>query len=81
MNEIFEYFIFSNTALHIAIEKENIEVIKILLSDPNIDVNVKAIQNKRFLCNFETKNFDVIYNQLFQSNFKKTINFSNDIQK
>ena len=35
------YHINSNekTALHIAVEKRNVEIVKLLLSHPNIDVN------------------------------------------
>ena len=33
------------TALHMAIEKENIEIIKLLLSNPKIDVNLLFILN------------------------------------
>ena len=35
--------IFQKTALHVAIEKGNIEIIRILLSNPKIDVNIKYI--------------------------------------
>lgn len=31
------------TALHIAIEKENIEIVKLLLSRPEIDINILCI--------------------------------------
>ena len=31
------------TALHIAIEKENIEIVKLLLSHPEIDINILCI--------------------------------------
>ena len=39
------YFISNiyQTALHIAIEKENIEIIQLLLSHPDIDINCKCI--------------------------------------
>lgn len=32
---------FSKTALHIAVEKQNIEIIKLLLSNNNININIK----------------------------------------
>ena len=32
---------FYKTALHMAVEKENIEIIELLLSNPNIDINIK----------------------------------------
>ena len=33
----------NQTPLHIATEKENIEIINLLLSNPNIDINCKCI--------------------------------------
>lgn len=36
------FFIFVHrTALHIAIDKENMEIIKLLLENTNIDINLK----------------------------------------
>lgn len=35
----------SETALHYAIEKQNIEIVKLLLQNHNIDVNIKNIFN------------------------------------
>lgn len=43
---IFEWnlnFGFYETALHAAIENKNIDIVKILLENPKIDVNVKTI--------------------------------------
>ena len=37
---------FNETALIIAIEKDNIEIIKLLLFSNHIDVNLQCIQNK-----------------------------------
>ena len=34
---------FDGTALHIAIEKENIDIIKLLLSRDDIDINAKYL--------------------------------------
>lgn len=34
------------TALYIAVEKENVELVRILLSCPNIDVNSRSIEKK-----------------------------------
>lgn len=31
----------NKTALHIAVEKKNNEILKLLLSNPNIDTNIK----------------------------------------
>ena len=44
LSEIF-YFIIQKTILISAIEKENIELIKVLLSNSNIDPNCKLILN------------------------------------
>ena len=35
------YYLFQRTALHLAIENEQIEIIKLLLSRSDIDINVK----------------------------------------
>ena len=50
LNEIYiDFFMiflvinFQKAALHIAIEKENIEIVKILLSNKNIDVNLSTV--------------------------------------
>lgn len=37
------YLFFKKTALYMAVEKNNIDIIKILLDDPRIDVNSKSI--------------------------------------
>ena len=44
-NMIFNKIInkFYYTALHYAVEKENVEIVKLLLSNPYIDVNIKNI--------------------------------------
>lgn len=34
---------FNRTALHMAVERKNVEIIKLLLSRINIDINVKNI--------------------------------------
>lgn len=45
--------------MHIAIEKENQEIVKLLLSNEDIDVNVKSILN--------TKYFNLILKTYFYS--------------
>lgn len=50
------YFYFQKTALHIAVEKENVEIIQLLLSCGKIDVN---IANKIFISN--SIKFHLIY--------------------
>lgn len=39
-----KYFFFNKTALHIAVENENIEIVQYLSNDPNIDINARMIQ-------------------------------------
>lgn len=43
LNEIQTFFIFYRTALILAVEKGNLEIVKILLECPGIDVNMKSI--------------------------------------
>ena len=42
INEIF-MFHFNKTPLYIAVEKENIDILKLLISRPEIDLNIKSI--------------------------------------
>ena len=39
----FSFFSFYKTPLHIAIEKENIDIIKLLLSNEKLNVNLKSV--------------------------------------
>lgn len=39
----FLIFFFNRTALHIAVDKENKDIVQILLAYPEIDVNIKTI--------------------------------------
>lgn len=41
---------FYKTALIIAIEQENVEIVKLLLDHPDINVNIKSILNQPFEC-------------------------------
>lgn len=36
---------FQKTALFIAVENQNLDIIKLLLDHPNIDVNIKSVFN------------------------------------
>lgn len=45
--------IFYETTLYLAVENENIEIVKLLLSNDNIDVNVGYIFNYNFLWYFD----------------------------
>lgn len=41
--------------MQMAIDNENIKMVQLLLSHPNIDVNLKVICFQRFLWNYKTK--------------------------
>ena len=43
-----DFNVFQSTALAIAVEKRNIETIKLLLDNPKIDVNIKSIWKKKY---------------------------------
>lgn len=62
---IFFYILFHKTPLYKAIENENIEMVKILLTNKNIDVNRLNIQF-RFLIEFKISNFNYIQNHYYQ---------------
>ena len=40
---------FQKTPLHLAVEKENADIVRLLLSHPKIDVNTKSIKINYFL--------------------------------
>ena len=42
---IFNYFNVNKTALYFAVEKNNIEIVKLLLTNANIDVNIPCVFN------------------------------------
>lgn len=42
---IFNYFNVNKTALYAAVEKNNIEICKLLLTNANIDVNIPCVFN------------------------------------
>lgn len=56
------------TPLHIAVKKDNIDIVKFLLSNPRIDVNIKAICDKCFLISFKFDIINTIQKLLFQWN-------------
>lgn len=41
--------VFNEAALHIAVKNNSVDMVKLLLLQPNIDVNIKTIQNQIFL--------------------------------
>ena len=42
---IFNYFGVNKTALYAAVEKDNIEICKLLMTNANIDVNIPCVFN------------------------------------
>lgn len=40
LNEIYIYFFFNKTALYVAVEKGNIDIIKLLLTCDKLDLNI-----------------------------------------
>ena len=57
------------TALYLAVEKENIEIIKLLLNNDKIDVNIPYILILNFI-KFKIISFNHIQNHIFQWNSK-----------
>ena len=57
------------TALYSAVEKENIEIIKLLLNNDKLDINLGYILNI-FYIKFKIISFNYIQNQIFQWNSK-----------
>lgn len=49
---IFQFILLNQTPLCLAVKKENIEIIKILLAHKDIDVNILSILNKYFFIEF-----------------------------
>ena len=72
-NDIFQYnyhIIDSyKTALYLAVENENIEIIKLLLTNNRLDINVLNILYLFFL-KFHNIFFNIIQNHIFQWNSK-----------
>ena len=57
--------IFYKTALYLAVEKENIEIIKLLLNNDKLDINIINILNIFFI-KFKIISFNGIQNYIFQ---------------
>ena len=56
---------FYKTALYLAIEKENIEIVKLLLTNNKLDINQRNILNIFFFIKFKILFFNVIQNHIF----------------
>lgn len=54
-----------------AVEKGNLEIAKLLLANPTIDVNIETIFNFKIFIIFQYANFKISFkNQVFKSSFK-----------
>mgnify|MGYP002475902605 CR=1 FL=1 len=53
LNVISKILVIYQTALHIAIENDNIEIVQLLLTNPQIDVNIKASISNCLLLKFQ----------------------------
>ena len=62
-NEIIKYFY--KTALYLAVEKENIEIVKLLLNNNQLDINFLNIFNI-FYIKFKIISFNAIQNHIFE---------------
>ena len=51
------WFIFHKTALHLAIEKQNTEIVKLLLENEKLDINHLYIQNCQYFILFKNSLF------------------------
>ena len=62
-----------------AVEKKNVEIVKLLLANDKIDVNMGYISSFLFLIEFKIKNFNNIQNHIFQLDSKSylSITFKN----
>lgn len=71
MNEVFDFIY--KTSLHIAVEKRNNEIINLLLSKQEIDVNIKSIADFHILYHFKIEflmTFHNIHLTKFTNNLK-----------
>ena len=82
-NDIQNHNFFYKTALYSAVEKENIEIIKLLLNNDKIDVNIPYILILNFikfkiifLMEFIIKFFNEIQNHVFQLHSKSYLSIS-----
>ena len=62
------YLLFHKTALQIAVEKRNYEMIRLLLSREDLDVNLESISNQSLFISFYLIYSNIIFSHFFQSN-------------
>lgn len=56
------FYFFNIAPLYICVQKQNVEMVELLLTSEKIDVNIKSIQKKfNFLIEFNNKFFNSIY--------------------
>ena len=71
------FFSHQRASLYIAVKKENIELVKILLGQPGINVNQRNIMSQFFKYNYKISFFNDIYKKkkfiMFQLNFLNEI--------
>ena len=67
-NHIFErsFNIIYKSVLYLAVEKENIEIVKLLLNNDKLDINFRYIFIQFILIKFEIISFNGIQNHIFQ---------------
>ena len=81
----FNIIYFNKTALYLAVEKENIEIVKLLLTHNKLDINLGYILNIIFI-KFKIIFFNYIQNHIFQYYSKSYLStkfkmiFFNEIQ-
>lgn len=73
LKKFFNYIIDEKSALHIAVEKENIEVIKLLLNQKEINVNAKDEINCE---NLSIKFVQIFYGFSFWNFWRKPVELS-----
>ena len=60
--------LFNKTALYLAVEKENVEIVKLLISNNKIDPNIICILSYYYY-KIHNKSFNYIQHQIIQSHF------------
>ena len=63
----------NKTAFYLAVEKRNIEIIKLLLNNDKLDVNIPHIFNITKFMKFHFNDFNYIWKQTFKLDFKSNI--------
>ena len=58
---------FDKTALYLAVEKENVEIVKLLMTNEKIDPNIICILQSNYI-KFNIKSFNLIQYQIIQWN-------------